>query len=60
VILYADQETASMKKAIGETDRRRTVQLAYNKEHNITPTTVKKAIKDITDELRSEHGKAVQ
>ena len=59
VILYADQETESMHKAIGETSRRRTVQLAYNKKHNITPVTIKKAIKDITDEMRSEHGKAV-
>ena len=60
VILYADQETESLKKAMGETARRRAIQTAYNKEHNITPTTIKKAIKDITDELRSEHGKAVQ
>jgi excinuclease ABC subunit B len=60
VILYADQETESLKKAIGETNRRRAIQMAYNKEHGITPTTIKKAIKDITDELRSEHGRAVQ
>ncbi len=60
VILYADQETESLKKAISETSRRRAIQLAYNQEHGITPTTIKKAIKDITDELRSEHGRAVQ
>jgi excinuclease ABC subunit B len=60
VILYADRETESLKKAIYETNRRRAIQVAYNTEHNITPTTIKKAIKDITDELRSEHGRAVQ
>jgi excinuclease ABC subunit B len=59
VILYADQITNSLEKAISETNRRRNVQLAYNKEHNITPKTVIKAIKDITDQLRSEHTKAV-
>jgi excinuclease ABC subunit B len=60
VILYADLMTNSLEKAIGETDRRRDIQLAYNKEHNITPQTIQKAIKDITEELRSEHGKAIQ
>jgi excinuclease ABC subunit B len=59
VILYADQMTNSLEKAIGETNRRRTVQLAYNKEHHITPVTIHKAIKDITDQLRSEHTKAI-
>ncbi len=59
VILYADQETDSMRKAISETNRRRAIQTAYNKKHNITPTTIKKAIKDITQELRSEHSKAI-
>ncbi len=59
VILYADQMTKSLDFAISETNRRRAIQLAYNKEHNITPKTVHKAIKDITDQLRSEHGKAV-
>ena len=46
-------------KAIEETNRRRAIQVAYNTEHGITPTTIKKAIHDITDQLRSEHDKAV-
>jgi len=59
VILYADEMTPNLIKAIDETNRRRAVQVAHNKKHNITPVTIKKAIKDITEELRSEHGKAV-
>ena len=59
VILYADQETESLKKAVSETRRRRTLQEKYNTKHGITPTTIKKAIKDITEELRSEHTKAI-
>ena len=59
VILYADRMTGSLDKAIGETNRRRVAQVAYNKKHGITPKTIKKAIKDITEELRSEHSKAV-
>ncbi|MBI2109368.1 MAG: excinuclease ABC subunit UvrB [Parcubacteria group bacterium] len=60
VILYADTETGSMKKAIDETNRRRKLQLAHNKKHGITPKTIIKNIKDITEELRSEHDKAVK
>ena len=48
-----------MRAAIDETNRRRSVQLAYNTKHNITPQTITKAIKDITEELRSEHEQAV-
>ena len=59
VILYADHDTQSLKKAVGETNRRRTIQVSYNKKHGITPKTILKAIKDITEELRTEHGKAV-
>ena len=47
VILYADNITGSMKRAIDETERRRKLQLAYNKKHNIIPKTIKKKINDI-------------
>lgn len=59
VILYADNLTGSMDNAIKETNRRRDLQTAYNKEHGITPQTIKKVIHDITDQLRTEHDKAV-
>jgi excinuclease ABC subunit B len=59
VILYADQMTNSLEKAISETNRRREIQVAYNTKHGITPQTIKKAINDITDQLRSEHKDAV-
>ena len=59
VILYADVLTGSMERAIGETNRRRTIQLAYNKKHGITPQTIIKSIKDITESLESLHDKAV-
>ena len=46
VIMYADTETQSMKKTISETRRRRTLQMAYNKKHHITPRSIEKAIKE--------------
>lgn len=59
VILYADIMTDSMEYALRETNRRRATQMAYNKKHGITPKTIMKKIKDITEELESEHAKAV-
>lgn len=59
VILYADVMTGSLTRAVDETNRRRTIQLAYNEKHGITPMTIKKEIKDISESMRSEHSKAV-
>lgn len=46
VILYADATTGSMERAISESERRRKIQVAYNKEHNITPTSIQKGVRD--------------
>lgn len=59
VILYADSITGSMERAISETARRRVLQTAYNKKHGITPQTIIKKIKDITDTFEREHHQAV-
>lgn len=60
VILYADQMTGSLERAMAETQRRREVQLAYNKKHGITPMSISKEIKDITDSMEDTHGDSVR
>jgi len=52
VFLYASRETGSMKRALKETNRRRKLQIAFNKKHNITPKTIVKEVADISDRIR--------
>lgn len=54
VIMYADRITDSMKRAIDETERRRAIQEAYNKEHGVTPHTIQKKVKDLIDLTKIE------
>lgn len=60
VIMYADELTGSMEKAISETNRRRKLQQEYNKEHGITPQTIKKSVRDtikasIVEDIQNEY-----
>ena len=64
VIMYADEVTPSMERAIKETNRRREIQLAYNEKHGIVPQTITKEVRDVlqitpTDRARDENGKAL-
>jgi excinuclease ABC subunit B len=54
VLMYADEVTDSMRRAIGETQRRRKIQMEYNREHGIDPQTVRKKVSDILLSLRAE------
>jgi len=53
VIMYADRVTDSMKRAIDETNRRRAIQTKHNQEHGIVPASIVKAVRDLTDSVRS-------
>ncbi len=56
VIMYADKMTDAMNKAISETERRRTIQQQYNEEHNITPQTIQKAVRDLITISKAAEG----
>ncbi|MFA7309790.1 MAG: excinuclease ABC subunit UvrB [Candidatus Paceibacterota bacterium] len=59
VILYADMMTGSMERAIGETNRRRAIQVAYNETHGITPQTIQKRIFDIMEDIQKNRRRVV-
>ena len=59
VVLYADEMSKALDASVIETRRRRTLQLAHNEKHGITPQTIKKEIKSIADQLRTEHDETV-
>ncbi len=59
VLLYADHMTGSLERAIGETNRRRAIQLAYNEKHGITPQTIQKKIHDIIGYIQRTRARAV-
>ena len=57
VIMYADTVTGSMERAIRETERRRSIQMAYNEEHHITPQTIRKGVREILEISSKDHDK---
>lgn len=59
VVVYADVMTESLSYALSETQRRRTLQLAYNKKHNITPKSITKKIHSIADQLKTQHEETI-
>ncbi|WP_314590297.1 excinuclease ABC subunit UvrB [Paenibacillus terrigena] len=58
VLMYADKMTDSMDKAISETERRRTIQIAYNEKHGITPQTIKKKVREVIEATKVAEQKA--